>query len=44
MAVTLQKLEHLPFKYVRSEADILRVLARGTDDFMQLVDPTNRNA
>ena len=42
--VTLQALQHLPFKYVRSEDDILRVLARGTDDFIQLVDPTNRNA
>ena len=42
--VTLQKLEHLPFQYVRSEEDILRVLARGTDDFHKLVDPTNRNA
>ena len=42
--VTLQALEHLPFKYVRSEEDILRVLANGTDDFIQLVDPTNRNA
>lgn len=42
--VTLQKLEHLPFKYVRSEEEILRVLARGTDDFKKLVDATNRNA
>ena len=42
--VALQKLEHLPFKYVRSEEDILRVLACGTDDFIKLVEPTNRNA
>ena len=42
--VTLRKLEPLPFKYVRSEEDILRVLACGTDDFIHLVEPTNRNA
>ena len=42
--VTLQKLEHLPFRYVRSEEDILRVLACGTNDFFKLVHPTNRNA
>ena len=42
--VTLQKLEHLPFEYVRSEEDILRVLACGTDDFCQLVEPMKRNA
>ena len=28
VAVTLKKLEVLPFEYVRSEEDILRVLAR----------------
>ena len=44
VTVTLHKLEHLPFKYVRTEEEILRVLACGTDDFIQLVDPTNRNA
>lgn len=42
--VTLQKLQHVPFEFVRSEEDILRVLARGTDDFIKLVDPVNRNA
>ena len=42
--VTLQRLEHLPFQHVRSEEDILRVLACGTDDFIRLVEPTNRNA
>ena len=42
--VTLKKLEHLPFEYVRSEEDILRVLACGTNDFIKLVEPTNRNA
>ena len=34
----------LPFEYVRSEEAILRVLACGTDDFINLVEPTNRNA
>ena len=42
--VLLKPLEHLPFSLVRSEEDILRVLACGTDDFIQLLDPTNRNA
>lgn len=42
--ITLEKLEHLPFKYVQSEEDILRVLACGTNAFAKLVDPTNRNA
>ena len=44
VTVTLQKLEPLPFEYVRSEEAILRVLACGTDDFINLVEPTNRNA
>ena len=42
--ITLGKLEPLPFKYVQSEEDILRVLACGTNAFAKLVDPTNRNA
>lgn len=42
--ITLKKLEPLPFKYVQSEEDILRVLACGTNAFAKLVDPTNRNA
>ena len=42
--VTLGKLECVPFEHVRSEEAILRVLARGTDAFAQLVEPTNRNA
>ena len=44
VVVTLERLEPLPFKYVQSEEDILRVLACGTNAFAKLVDPTNRNA
>ena len=34
----------VPYRYMRSEEDILRVLAQGTDAFAHLYDPRNRNA
>ena len=36
--------EVLPFKYVRSEEDVLRISAGGTDAFAALVGPVLRNA
>ena len=35
---------HLPFEFCRTEEDIIRVLARGTDQFAGLIDPRCRNA
>ena len=35
---------HVPFAFCRSEEEIIRVLARGTDQFAGLVDPRYRNA
>lgn len=40
----LQPLDVIPPECIQSEADILRILACGTDDFAQLVEPMNRNA
>lgn len=40
----LRPLQVLPAECVRSEADILRILAGGTDAFAALEDPLNRNA
>lgn len=34
----------VPREHCRTEADILRILARGTDDFEALYDPLYRNA
>ena len=34
----------VPYKYLRTEADILFVLAGGNDDFQGLVDAKMRNA
>ena len=42
--VELRPLQVLPFKYVRSEEDILRIIAGGTNAFAALVDPVLRNA
>ncbi|KAL1515165.1 hypothetical protein AB1Y20_004226 [Prymnesium parvum] len=42
--VQLGCFEEVPYSYVRTEADILRILARGTDDYNALIDPRNRNA
>ena len=41
---TLPTLGVLPYRFVRTEADILRVLAGGTDDFGWLYSALNRNA
>ena len=42
--VELRPLQVLPFKYVRSEEDVLRIIAGGTNAFAALVDPVLRNA
>jgi DNA polymerase mu len=42
--ISLPPLGVVPNALVRTEADILRILARGTDDFEALSDPLNRNA
>ena len=42
--VELRPLQVLPFKYVRSEEDVLRIIAGGTNTFAALVDPVLRNA
>ena len=34
----------VPFRHLRSEEDIIRVLARGTDAFAGIYDPRHRNA
>ena len=44
LTVTLPALGVVPYEHMRSEEDILRVLARGTDEFEALYDPRNRNA
>ena len=44
LTVTLPALGVVPYEHMRSEEDILRVLARGTDEFAALYDPRNRNA
>ena len=35
---------HVPFEFCTTEEDIIRILARGTDHFVGLVDPRCRNA
>ena len=42
--IELAPLEVVPAEYVHSEADILRILAGGSEDFAALYDPLNRNA
>ena len=44
LTVTLPALGVVPYEFMQSEEDILRVLARGTDEFAALYDPRNRNA
>ena len=44
LTVTLPALGVVPYEHMKSEEDILRVLARGTDEFEALYDPRNRNA
>ena len=44
LTVTLPALGVVPYEHMQSEEDILRVLARGTDEFEALYDPRNRNA
>ena len=44
LQIELPPLGVVPFDYCRTEADILRLLARGTDDFAALYDPLHRNA
>ena len=34
----------VPFRHLRSEEEIIRVLARGTDAFAGIYDPRHRNA
>ena len=36
--------EVVPYRLVSTEMAIIRVLAEGTDDFVHLNRPTNRNA
>ena len=40
----VRSLTEVPYEYVRSEEDIMRILAGGTDQFRGLYDPMNRNA
>ena len=43
LTVTLPALGVVPYEHMQSEEDILRVLARGTDEFAALFPPTARN-
>ena len=40
----VRSLTEVPYEYVRSEEDIMRILAGGTDQFRGLYEPMNRNA
>ena len=40
----VRSLTEVPYEYVRSEEDILRIIAGGTNAFAALVDPVLRNA
>ena len=37
-------LTEVPYEHIRSEEDIMRILAGGTDEFCGLYEPMNRNA
>ena len=37
-------LTEVPYVYIRTEEDIMRILAGGTDEFCGLYEPMNRNA
>ena len=40
----VNSLTEVPYEYIRSEEDIMRILAGGTDEFCGLYEPMNRNA
>ena len=40
----VHSLTEVPYEYIRSEEDIMRILAGGTDEFRGLYEPMNRNA
>ena len=43
-SIIVPSLNVVPYEYVRTEADIFRILAGGEEDFSLLYDPKNRNA
>jgi DNA polymerase mu len=42
-SIVLKRYQPVPYDLMRTEEDILRLLACGTDAFCKLYDPTNRN-
>jgi hypothetical protein len=43
-SVQVPSLTEVPYEHIRSEEDIMRILAGGTDKFRGLYDPRDRNA